>query len=104
MQVTEALIIETSVSKFMPELVSAEELLMLADSYQARIETAAATLHQHDKGSEQHDKGSEQHRVLSEELNGMMRRRRFLVKTARYRLKLEREFAPAQPKGHSAKG
>jgi hypothetical protein len=91
MQVTEALIVETSVSKFMPELVSADELLMLADSYQARIETAAATLHQHEKGSEQH-------RVLSEELNGMMRRRRFLVKTARHRQKLEREFAPAQPK------
>lgn len=91
MQVTEALIVETSVSKFMPELVSADELLMLADSYQARIEAAAATLHQHEKGSEQH-------RVLSDELNSMMRRRRFLVKTARYRQKLEREFAPAQPK------
>lgn len=93
MQVTEALIVETSVSKFMPELVSAEELLMLADSYQARIDALAATLHQHDKGTEQH-------RTLTDELTSLMRRRRFLVKTARYRQKQERKFAPAQPKGH----
>lgn len=92
MQITEALIVETPVSKFMPELISVEELLMLADGYQARIEAHAATLHQVEKGSEQH-------RTLSEELNSMMRRRRFLIKAARHRQKLEREFAPAQPKG-----
>lgn len=91
MQVTESLIVETPVSKFMPELVSADELLLLAGCYKTRIEALAATLHQYDKGSEQH-------RTLSDELNSMMRRRRFLVKTARCRLKLEREFAPAQPK------
>jgi hypothetical protein len=91
MQVTESLIVETSIAKFMPELVSVDELLMLADSYKARIEAQAAVLHQHDKGSEQH-------RVLTEELNGLMRRRRFLVKAARYRQKQEREFTPAQPK------
>lgn len=93
MQVTESLIVETPVSKFMPELISVDELLMLADGYKHQIDTLAATLHQHDKGSEQH-------RVLTEELNGLMRRRRFLVKAARYRQKLECEFTPAQPKNH----
>jgi hypothetical protein len=91
MQVTESLIVETPVSKFMPELVSVDELLMLADGYKHQIDALAATLHQHDKGSEQH-------RVVTEELNGMMRRRRFLVKAARYRQQQEHEFTPAQPK------
>lgn len=91
MQVTEALIVETPIAKFMPELVSVDELLMLADGYKYQIDTLASTLHEYNKGSEQH-------RVLTEELNGLMRRRRFLVKAARSRQKQEREFTPAQPK------
>lgn len=89
-QITEAAD-ELHVAKFMPELVSTDELLMLADCYKVRIDTLNKTLHQHDKGSAEHF-------VLSDEMGGLVRRRRHLLKVARHRQKLERQFDPAQPK------
>lgn len=95
MQVTEILVTDTAdeirVTPFMPELVSVDELLMIADGYQARIEALITTLHQHDKGSEQHI-------ILTDEMAELVRRRRFLVKTARQRRKLERDFTLAKAK------